>query len=874
MEEQLAGGFPKQRLSYAEKKKNDFGWAKTCIDYLIYSQAYSNAIGYSKFDDYKRKSANYKLYNNQIDEEDMKREINEIVYDIGQNQDSIQPYNKTYNKINVLLGEEFERKWNFKAVQLDPNGLHMKLKKKKELLRKFLLSELQRYMNEEMMNFQAANPINPEATPEEQEQYSQQMNAEAERVMNPKEIEKYINTEYLTNEEIKANKILRYLQEQQKLKIKKNKGFKDGLISGEEHGWVGIEHGRPVCKIMNPLGMFYHKSPEVQFIQDGLYAGFRTRMHIGDILDTYGPYMTKDQLEELENIYGFVQGFDPNAISESMDYKFGHLELKYFGTRGTLLRDLFEGAYGPVNYNDFEVFHVEWVSQRKIGWLSYTDPETGEEILDIVDESYKANKEAGETVEWDWIPEVWEGTKINNCYVNVMPKHIQFRDLSDLETADIYKVKLGYHGLVFENNNARPVSLMDRMKPYQYLFFAAMKKLEKLLKADKGNKIPVDVTMIDKDMGMEKFLYYFENTDYYFYNPMQNAEKPGAAQRPGIQGMMAMTNSQSINNYIPFLQYLENQINEQAGISKQREGQTSTQEAVTNAQQNIVQSSYITKLYFMLHDELWKEMLTSLLQVAQVAYHEQPLLTQYTLDDMSNSILQLEPGELDNARLGIFVMDGGTELQAFNDLKALGQAILQNPDAKVSKLVNIYTALSLGDLQREYKALEAEQDALRQSEQQANLESQERLTQLQAEIERNKLELQKYKIDQDNITKITVAELSALGYAEDKDADDNGVPDIIEEAKLALERQKSYEKDFNDKTKLAQEKEIKSKELALKDREIRSKEKIEQTKLKMVQEQNKNQIELSNKKAVMDKKAAEAKIQLAKIQARKKKTTK
>jgi hypothetical protein len=64
----------------------------------------------------------------------MKNSLNDIVFNTGQTQDSIQPYNKTYNKINVLLGEEYERKWNYKAIQVDPHGIKLKQKKKKELL--------------------------------------------------------------------------------------------------------------------------------------------------------------------------------------------------------------------------------------------------------------------------------------------------------------------------------------------------------------------------------------------------------------------------------------------------------------------------------------------------------------------------------------------------------------------------------------------------------------------------------------------------------------------------------------------------------------------------------------------------------------------
>lgn len=40
--------------------------------------------------------------------------------------------------------------------------------------------------------------------------------------------------------------------------------------------------------------MFYHKSPEVKFIQDRLYAGYKTYMTTADILDRFGMYLSDE----------------------------------------------------------------------------------------------------------------------------------------------------------------------------------------------------------------------------------------------------------------------------------------------------------------------------------------------------------------------------------------------------------------------------------------------------------------------------------------------------------------------------------------------------------------------------------------------------
>ena len=55
-------------------------------------------------------------------------------------------------------------------------------------------------------------------------------------------------------------------------------------------------------------------------------------------------------------------------------------------------------------------------------------------------------------------------------------------------------------------------------------------------------------------------------------------------------------------------------------------------------------------------------------------------------------------------------------------------------------------------------------------------------------LQEAQMDLQRYQIDQDNATKIAVAEISAYRGTEEKDADMNGIPDIMEIGKQALER--------------------------------------------------------------------------------------
>jgi hypothetical protein len=54
-------------------------------------------------------------------------------------------------------------------------------------------------------------------------------------------------------------------------------------------------------------------------------------------------------------------------------------------------------------------------------------------------------------------------------------------------------------------------------------------------------------------------------------------------------------------------------------------------------------------------------------------------------------------------------------------------------------------------------------------------------------LQEAQMDLQRYQIDQDNQTKIAVAQINAYRGAEELDQDQNGIPDPIEIGKQAIE---------------------------------------------------------------------------------------
>lgn len=159
--------------------------------------------------DHERMLSNYQLYNNQLNQKDFERECNPLGINVGQFKDEIQPYNKSYNKVQVLLGDELKRHIPYTVVLASEDGIKSKQQEK---------------------NLQLATAIQAQI----QAVTAQAQGQEAPPVMSPEELEELVNTPYLHAKEKLVRQLLEYLIRAQRIKEKMNDSFKHGLISGTE----------------------------------------------------------------------------------------------------------------------------------------------------------------------------------------------------------------------------------------------------------------------------------------------------------------------------------------------------------------------------------------------------------------------------------------------------------------------------------------------------------------------------------------------------------------------------------------------------------------------------------------------------------------
>jgi hypothetical protein len=395
------------------------------------------------------------------------------------------------------------------------------------------------------------------------------------------------------------------------------------------------------------------------------------------------------------------------------------------------------------------------------------------------------------------------------------------------------------------------------------------------LSRDKGKVITMDITQIPKSMNIDasKWMHYLSAIGVNFVNPYEEGwDIPGREGGKPAQfnqiTALDLTMADVINQYINLMAKIEDMVSSISGVSKQREGSVSPSELVGNASLAVQQSAYITEPLFWLHGQFKKNMLKSLLNVSKEAWRQNDKkYLHYVLDDATRAFINLSD-EFYNEDFDLFVSDSTKDSMLLESIKNLYQPAMQN-GASLLDIAEIMTMQNVNDIKNKLSDIEAKR--AKQASDAAEQENQRQIQLIQAEQEAKQeelqmrqaeLELTKYKIDSDNQTKIYVAEMNAYKYQEELDVDNNGIPDPMQIADLAI-RRSEHEADIMDRQM----------QIDAKNNESERKAKIEKDKIKSHQEIENKKMELEREKMAMQEKLQKNKDEAAMARERLKAST-
>ena len=792
--------FPQQKLPLSKKNEQ---WQHDCVNYIIgEGNVVSGGVTKSRFGEIQ---TYYNLYNSVFDEKDFKRITNPFKVEDGFPA-TPQDFNIIRPKIDLLIGEETKRPINFRVVRTSQEAASELQDKEKEMLMQYMMAAITSQMG-----------------PEEQQQFQQQL--ESGEIMPPEAIAKYMDKDYKDVVENTAYHTLMYLREKLNIDNEFIKGWKDGLISGIEVYYVGVLNDEPYLERVNPMFFSYDQSPDLEFIEDASWCCRRMRLSVPEIYDRYYDKLSEKDLNKLNEM---LTGRPSNDMGDKDKVdSFGGISMHIYDNP----------IYDQKTRHSINVWHCCWKSFKKIFYVTYED-ENGEIQTEIADESYK--KMGMEiSVEPDWIIEVWEGYRAgSDLYFGIQPLEYQHISIDNPNSQ-----KLPYTGVIYSNTNSRPRSLVSILKPLQYMYIVLWYRLELAIARDKGKVINMDITQIPKSMNItpDRWMHYLSSVGVNFINPYEEGwNVPGReGGKPATFNQITsldLTMSNVIAEYIQLMDKIEQLAGTISGITEQREGAISSNELVGNVERSVVQSSHITEPLFWMHNQCKRHALNMLLNTAKGAWQQSgKQKLSYVFDNGERAFLDISP-KFYYEDMDVFVSDTSKDMENIQKLQQLIQPAMQN-GASLLEAAEVLTNDNFNILKQKLQDMQTRQEQAMQQQQQAEQEQAMQIQQMQNEmreqelmLEEAKMDLERYKIDADNQTKIAVAEISTYRGTEEKDINMNGIPDPEEMYKVAMEQQKIRSGEF------------------VKERELKYKKNIEDKKVELEREKMKHEMELQKQK--------------------------
>jgi hypothetical protein len=358
----------------------------------------------------------------------------------------------------------------------------------------------------------------------------------------------------------------------------------------------------------------------------------------------------------------------------------------------------------------------------------------------------------------------------------------------------------GYVGTIYNTNTSQSRSLMDRMKPYQYLYNVFMYRTELAFAKSKGKISVLDTSRIPDGWDMDKWMYYAEILGWAIEDPFKESNKGSstgklAGQMNQNSKVLDLEMGNYIQQHVMMLGFIKQELGEIAGVTNQRQGQIENRETVGGIERAVTQSSHITEKWFAMHDNTKLRVLETLLETAKYAWrnknHEK---LQYISDEMASIITEIDGEQFNEADYGIMISNSSTDSELIGTMKQLAQAGLQNDKINFSGLMDIYLSESMSSMRRKIETYEEETIQRQQEQFEQTNETQQQAVQAEAQSKQADRENDMQKTMVKAETDITVAQIQS------DTSTDNGEQALINLEKLKqdwIEMNKKY--DLEDK---------------------------------------------------------------------------
>jgi len=788
--------FPSQKLTYKKKGK---AWRKDHLDWADSNSYLNNSNIRRKL---KHKRINLNLYNGKLDVGDMKLILNPGGMEKYYIPDAIQHYPIVTPRVNVLVGEEKRRKFDWSVSIINPDTLSKIKEDQKKLVDQRLMEMLQ-------------SDVSDEDLEQELTKYAD-----------------YINFDYQDIREKRANLLMKHYITKLNMKVVFQQGFKDALIMGEEIYMFDIVNGQVTFEKLNPLKVHTLRGGNSNKIEDSDVIVIDDFWSPGKIQDTYYNDLNDIETKKLDEQDFNGSNVDSDGESHAINYADGLKLLEREGMdsymESTGIFDAKDspgrGSYTDGNGN-IRVLRMFWRSMKKVLKVEYFD-DLGKKQVKFRAEDYIVDKEMGETAKALWVPQWWKGVKIGeDTYLQIKPREIQYNRIDQPSFNSC-----GIVGQIYNTADEESVTLVDRAKPFQYLYDISWHRVNEALSKYMGSIVELDLAKVPTGWSVSKWLYFARKSGISVVDSFKEGQKGMAKGR--LAGSVGNTTGRVleqrvgdfIQTHIQMMEFAKAQMDEITGVSRQRLGQVENRETVGGVERAVSQSNHITEEIFTMHDYCKKRCFQILLETAKIALKGQQLKFSYIADDMTRQLAEIDGDQFAEEEYGLAVSNDDEINRMEQKLEGMVQMGLQNQMLSFSTAIKIYNSPSVREIQRLIQKDEQQmkENQAQQSEAQNKQMEADRAQAMQMDENAKRIDLEKF--NRTDETTRYIAELKAETDRLKMDNEERGIISAQEDnedlAKFEAELGIKKESLDNDMAKHKDLMSVKNKELSLKEKQI------------------------------------------------------
>lgn len=759
--------YPRQKVTLAEKKRNNYEWGKDTLDYIISDVS---------IDDDTRSEMRmlYRASEGQFSKSDYSHVLNPFNY-VGKKEKLYTKYParlRNYPLLkpvkNIMLAEYDDRPSRAQVVTSGP----------------FIESEY-------------ADLVNKTVDAWMKQEFYNELNAmggidtgvETQEQPPIKEVLSELKIRFDERLAIRGQRALEYINYKLEINDEFMDLFNDWLVVGRMMTHTDIRNGEIHYERLNPIECYYPESGNKRYLEDRNYFLHVRRLTPHQILDYYQDEIndSPDKEEILSWLDTYVKGYDDLGSTSRV-------------VAGKFSEDLDSEHFNDIQDYGIPVYHGSWISWKREGILTYLN-EINEEVQVPVDETYKLEKSKGDiSIEWVWVTESWEGLRIDDhWHLRIRPCLVQREG------------KLNFNGRITRGPSNEITSFIKDGLPYQFttnmLFWRAEQVVNK--SKDKVMWFPMSLVPSKEGWDMDKFMYYITALGFAPFDD----SKPNAVGK--LQGMKEVDMSlfDSAVSIYELIDRVKLQFWDAVGMNRQRYGDVMASDGKGVTEQAIFRSSMVTAEMFRQMDRFQERDYNGLLDVSKYAWAAGKK-AKFRNGKGDEVMLDIMGTDWVHADMNAFVANNNKEAKKLDDLKNLSLSMLQN-EGKHSVIAEVIDSDNFSEL----KAIIAAADA----EKQANLQQ-------QMQIQQESNEVAKQKLQQDSADKRYVADRQYQGLTDSArirnedsgEAEDNSaeVDKQLKERELALKERAQTHNENIDNKELHQKDKHHADDIALKNKQI------------------------------------------------------